>query len=105
MHAPLPWLSPLDRDCSRIDRCLAADRTISAAGRAHRPSGRLACSHNREVNLSLGYLIDVVRPGVEGDVEHDLDQLRIVIAGELEGTDIVLAHMAAFTRHFGCETH
>ena len=36
-------------------------------------------------------------------MEHDLDQLRIVIAGELDGTDIVLAHMATFPRHFGGE--
>ncbi len=42
-----------------------------------------------EVDVGLGDFVDVVRPGVERDVEHDLDHLRIVIPGGLEGTEVV----------------
>jgi hypothetical protein len=44
-------------------------------------SGRLAGGDDGEVDFSLGDFVDVVRPGVERDVEHDLDHLCIVIAG------------------------
>jgi hypothetical protein len=37
-------------------------------------------------------------------VQNDLDHLRVVIAGELDGADVVVAHMAARARHLGGET-
>src|SRR5258707_10692364 len=55
----------------------------------------LARRDHREVNIGLGDLVDVVRPGVERDVQNDLDHLRVVVAGGLDGVDICLAHKTA----------
>src|SRR5437764_1144302 len=75
-----------------------------AAGRA-RPAGRsrswLASGggamrgDDREVDHRLGDFIDVVGPGVQGDMQHDFDDLRVVVTGQLDGADIVLLDMPA----------
>ena len=36
--------------------------------------------HDREVDLGLCDLVDIVGQRIEGDVQHDLDHLRVVVA-------------------------
>jgi hypothetical protein len=43
-------------------------------------SSRLAGVDDGKIDVGLGNLIDVVGPCVEGDVRHDLDHLRVVVA-------------------------
>jgi hypothetical protein len=45
-------------------------------------SGGLAGVHHGEVDIGLCDFIDVVGQGVQRDMEHDLDDLRIAVASE-----------------------
>jgi hypothetical protein len=58
-----------------------------------------------KVDVGLGDPIDVVRPGIECDVERDLDDLWIVVSGRFDGTEAVLADMAALVLDLDGETH
>ena len=71
----------------------------------HAASRCLAGGDNREVDVGLGDFVDVIRPGVERDVQHDLDHLRIVIAGGLDGLHVVFTDMAAFARDLDGEAY
>ena len=69
---------------------------------------RLCClpaGDHREVDVGLCDFVDVIRPGVERDVQHDLDNLRVIIAGGPERIDVVLTDVAAFTRDLDGETY
>src|SRR5437016_8824453 len=60
--------------------------------RSHERSGRsrrLPRGDEGEVNVSLGDLVDVVGPSVQCDVKHDLDQLCVVVPGELDCANVV----------------
>src|SRR6476660_7097542 len=87
--------------CSSLGGCgkgTAGEAICTAVGAPHNargPSGRLAGGDDGKVDVGLGDPVDVVRPGVERDVEHDLDHLRIVISGQLHGAYVLIAHMAA----------
>ena len=54
-----------------------------------------AARDDREVDLRLGDLVDVVGQRVERDVQHDLDDLRVVVAGEPDRGDVDVGHVAA----------
>ena len=58
-------------------------------------SSGLAGGGDREVDVCLGDFVDVVGPGVEGHVEHDLDDLSVAVAGELDGAQVVFAGVPA----------
>ena len=68
-------------------------------------SARLAGGDDGEVDVGLGDFVDVIRPGVERDVQHDLDHLRVVVAGGLDGVDIVFTDVAALARDFDGEAY
>ena len=67
-------------------------------------SGR-AGRDDREVDVGLEDLVDVVGPGVQRDVQDDLDDLRVGVAGELQGREIALRDMAALAGDLGGEAH
>src|SRR5208283_1780379 len=85
----------------------AGEVTGAAGGVCHSlgTSHQLAGGDDGEVDVGLADYIDVVRPGVERDMEHDLDHLRIVVAGRLYGIDIVLSDMAVLTHDFDRKAH
>ena len=72
------------------------------AGQGRAP---LAGGDDGKVDVGLGDFVDVIGPGVERDVQHDLDHLRVVVARGLDGVDIVLTDMAALARNFNGETY
>jgi hypothetical protein len=63
--------------------------TGAAGGVCHSlgSSHQLAGGDGGEVDVGLADYIDVVRPGVERDMEDDFDHLCIVVAGRLYGID------------------
>src|SRR5262245_58483624 len=85
------WLQILDSG-QRSDRA----RYSPADGAGVRELGRIARGHAREIDVGPGDHVDVVRPGVEGDVEHNLDYLGIVVPGGSDGAKIFFADVAPF---------
>ena len=49
--------------------------------------------------------IDEVRAGIERDVKHDLDHLRIVVSGSSSGMEVGFADVAAFLHELDREAH
>ena len=90
------------QDCSKTGDCRDGDVAGGIDGRLSR---RLPGGHDREVDVGLGDLVDVVRPGVKRDMQHDLDHLGVVVTGKLDGTDIIVAHMAALAGDLGSKAY
>ncbi|SJM31360.1 hypothetical protein BQ8482_190090 [Mesorhizobium delmotii] len=68
-------------------------------------SGCPADRNDGKVDLRPGNLIDIVGPDIESDMLDDLDDLRIVVACEPDGAEILVTDMAAVARNLGGETH
>ena len=47
-------------------------------------SGGFAGLNDREIDVGRENLVEIVGPGVQGDVLNDLDHLRIAVAGAAE---------------------
>src|SRR5882762_4463833 len=58
-----------------------------------------------EVDIRLSHFVDVVVPGIERYVPHDLDDLRIAVAGRLDRLQIRVAHVTSVLDNFGGESH
>ena len=58
----------------------------------------------REVDLGLEHLVDVVCQHVRCHVQHDLNGLRIGVAGCAQGRDVGLRHISAGHRDFAGES-
>ena len=60
---------------------------------------------HRKVDLGLRDFVDVVGPGVQGDVLHDLDDLSVVVTRHAHGADVRIGYVTALAHHLGREAH